>query len=376
MMFKKDRLLTALITVLLLVAINTVAAQSGRWDGADNIPVEPLACPDDSGPDRLPANASYDGGQPARAPDLAGRNIVLVNIPADDRTDYQVLVQEGMFEAATELGNVQFVSNLPTVVDSGDQLNLLRGVASSEVSGVLVNVLDQAAMSSAQRQLLQSGKHVITYEADSSPGAREWFVQPAQPNDVAKTLVDRIVEEAGSSATFVIMTSSYDDPVASRWIAEIWAYAQKCHPGIEWLETVEAQDDEVIAFNLMATLLNQYEDDLNGILSLIPIGTPNAAEAVKRAGLCGNVAVVGLGTPNKMRPYINEGCAGSVTVWDPMDLGYAIVYTIRRAIDQDLRPGSTLLDAGRLGQLQVIGSQILLGSPLVVDGRSINSFNF
>ena len=36
------------------------------------------------------------------------------------------------------------------------------------------------------------------------------------------------------------------------------AYQQKCHPKMKWLETVEAQEDNILSFNQATTLINKY----------------------------------------------------------------------------------------------------------------------
>ena len=51
-----------------LMASSAMAA--GRWDGADELPVSPLACGGGAAADV--AAKPYDGGQPKGAPDLNG----------------------------------------------------------------------------------------------------------------------------------------------------------------------------------------------------------------------------------------------------------------------------------------------------------------
>lgn len=45
--------------------------------------------------------------------------------------------------------------------------------------------------------------------------------------------------------------------------------------------------------------------------------------------------------------------------------------------DGELNPGDTSVEAGRLGELQVInGSEVLLGAPFVFTKDNINDFDF
>jgi ABC-type sugar transport system substrate-binding protein len=155
------------------------------------------------------------------------------------------------------------------------------------------------------------------------------------------------------------------------------AYAAKCHPKLKWLETVEAQEDNILSFNQATTLINKYGSDLKGILGMTSVATPASAEAVTQAGQCGKIAVVGLATPNAMKPYVDKGCVKSVVLWNPVDLGYAAMYAMRAVADGTLKPGSTSLKAGKLGELQVInGSEILVGAPFVFTKDNIAKFDF
>jgi ABC-type sugar transport system substrate-binding protein len=155
------------------------------------------------------------------------------------------------------------------------------------------------------------------------------------------------------------------------------AYQAACHPNMKWLETVEAQEDNVLSFNQANTLINKYGDEWKGSFGMTSVATPASADAVTQADLCGKVAVVGLATPNAMKPYVESDCVKSVVLWNPIDLGYAGLYALRAAVDGKLTPESTELDAGRLGKLQIVnGSEILLGAPFVYSKANIGEFDF
>ena len=64
----------------LALTIGASAARAGdKWDGADDLPTNPLAC-DSSGGGTVAAKP-YDGGQPTGAPNKAGKEITLVDVP-------------------------------------------------------------------------------------------------------------------------------------------------------------------------------------------------------------------------------------------------------------------------------------------------------
>jgi ABC-type sugar transport system substrate-binding protein len=227
------------------------------------------------------------------------------------------------------------------------------------------------------KKALGQGIHVVGYDANSVPEAREWFVNQAEFNGIGKAMIDAIVEEIGEDGNFGIVTSTFTTPNQARWIAEMWAYAGQCYPNLEWLETVEAQEDNILSFNQATTLINKYGEDLDGLFGMTSVATPASAEAVSQAGLCGETAVVGLATPNAMKPYVASGCVKSVVLWNPVDLGYAAVQVMRQVVDGKLQPGAASVAAGRLGDLQIVnGSEVLLGAPFIYNASNIDDFDF
>ena len=165
----------------------------------------------------------------------------------------------------------------------------------------------------------------------------QWFVNQAEFNGIAKSLIDNMAEEIGEDGAFAIVTSTFTTPNQARWIAEMAAYAAKCHPTMKWLETVEAQEDNVLSFNQATTLINKHGDELKGLFGMTSVATPASAEAVTQAGKCGKIAVVGLATPNAMKPYVATDCVKSVVLWNPVDLGYAAMMVLHAVAEGKLQ---------------------------------------
>jgi rhamnose transport system substrate-binding protein len=351
-------------------------AQDARWDGADDLPVNPLPCGDEA-PAEAPEAGEYDGGQPANAPDRAGQPITLVDIPKLIGIGYFNATALGTQQAAEELGNVTVINDGPTVANIDEQITFIDNYITQGVDGVLFAANDPVAIAPVLKRALESGIRVVGYDANAEPDAREWFVNQAEFNGIAKAMIDSFVAEQGEDAAFGIVTSTFTTPNQARWIAEMDAYAAQCYPNLTWLETVEAQEDAPLSFSQANSLLNKYGDDIQGLFGMTSVATPAAADAVTQAGLCGQVSVVGLATPNPMKPFVNDGCVQSVVLWNPIDLGYAAVHVARAAVDGDLQPGATEVEAGRLGTLQIVnGSEVLLGPPFIYTAENINEFDF
>jgi ABC-type sugar transport system substrate-binding protein len=376
-MFRKTLFLLTILSLLIgMLAIAPASAQEeDRWDGADDLDVNPLPCGDEEAPPLEPKD--YDGGQAVDAPDLAGQDIVLVDVPKLVGIGYFAATTLGQQQAAEELGNVTVTTDAPTEANIDEQITFIDNYITQGVNGVLFAANDPVAISPVLQKALENGIHVVGYDANSNPDAREWFVNQAEFNGIAKAMMDSLAAEKGEAASFAIVTSTFTTPNQARWIAEMWAYTNQCYPEMTWLETLEAQEDSVLSFQQATTLIDKYGEDLQGLFGMTSVATPAAADAVTQAGLCGEVAVVGLATPNAMKPFVDDGCVQSVVLWNPVDLGYAAVYVMRAVVDGTLVPGATEVEAGRLGMLQIVnGSEVLLGPPFIYTAENINDFDF
>jgi len=352
------------------------ANAAGKWDGADDLPTSPLAC--EAGGAATPEAAKpFDGGKAAGAADKSGKEITIVDVPKLIGIGYFNATSKGMQDAAKELGNVKVTTDGPTEAKIDEQIKFIDNYITRGVDGVMFAANDPVAIAPVLKKALSKGIHVVGYDANSQPDAREWFVNQAEFNGIGKSMVDSMVKEIGEDGSFAIVTSTFTTPNQARWIAEMQAYAEKCHPKMTWLETVEAQEDNNLSFNQANTLINKYGDKLKGLFGMTSVATPASAEAVTKAGQCGKIAVVGLATPNAMKPYVTADCVKSVVLRNPVDLGYAATYVMRAVADGKLKPGSTSVDAGKLGKLNVVnGSEILLGAPFIYNKDNVAKFDF
>ena len=387
-----------LILALLLALVSMPLNAQDRWDGSDDLDVNPLACgmgdemmdedmedheddDDDSeehaDDDDMMEMMEYDGGMVTMGDDMAGMDIVVVDVPKLIGIGYFGATTLGQQQAAEELGNVSVSTDGPTDANIDDQIQVIDSYITQGVDGILFAANDPVAIAPVLRKALDAGIYVVGYDANSEPDARQWFVNQAEFNGIGKALIDSLVDQKGEDASFGIVTSTFTTPNQARWVSEMWAYATECFPDLEWLETLEAQEDAGLSFQQAQTLVNKYGEDLDGIIGLTSVATPASADAVNQAGVCEDVAVVGLALPNAMKPYVSTGCVRDVILWNPVDLGYAALYVLRAVVDGEFQPGDSSVMAGKLGELMVVnGSEVLLGPPFTYNMDNINDFDF
>ena len=205
-----------------------VAAQD-RWAGGDDLRHQPAAVHGRRGRAR-PGSQGLRRRPARQRADLAGQPITIVDIPKLIGIGYFNATAQGMQEAATELGNVEVINDGPTAGNIDEQIQFIDNYITQGVNGVLFAANDPVAIAPVLQKALDAGIHVVGYDANSVPEAREWFVNQAEFNGIAKAMIDSLVAEQGDDASFGIVTSTFTTPNQARWIAEMEAYADEVLP--------------------------------------------------------------------------------------------------------------------------------------------------
>jgi ABC-type sugar transport system substrate-binding protein len=215
----------------------------------------------------------------------------------------------------------------------------------------------------------------VTYDSDANTDARDFFVNQATPEGIGHTLMDEAARLTGQEGEFAIITASLTAANMNEWRKHIEARLKEKFPKMKLVDTKPCDDLKDKAQAEATNLLGAYPN-LKLIMAICSPAVPGAAEAVKQAGKVGAVKVIGLGLPSENRSYIKQDVTQSVVLWKTTDLGYL---TIRAAADVakgSLVAGAGKYNAGRLGELQVQGDNIVLGKPFIFNKENIDQFDF
>ena len=218
------------------------------------------------------------------------------------------------------------------------------------------------------------GIKVVTYDADAEPDARDFFVNQATPQGIGQALMDNAARVLGGQGQFAIITASLTAANMIEWQKCIEARRAEKYPQIKMVALRPCDDLQKKAFDETTTILNA-DPDVKLIMAICSPAVPGAAEAVKQAGRT-DVKVIGLGLPNDNKRYIHEGITDCIVLWNTMDLGYLTVYTADALKKGTLKPGDTTIHAGRLGDIEIAGDNILLGKPFTFSKENIDKFDF
>jgi rhamnose transport system substrate-binding protein len=321
--------------------------------------------------------ASAPGGEGASSPGAAGGQLRIAMMPKLIGIDYFNACRQGGEEAAKELGDIDLQYDGPTEAKVDKQVEMIDTWVTQRVNAIAVACNDPVAIAPALKKARDAGIAVVTYDADADAktSGRQFFVSQCSPASIAQALTDEMAAQAGPTAKGAIVTSSLTAPNQNEWINLMLEYRRKKYPQMQCLTTKPSEEDQQLAFQRTQDILKAYPD-VQGIWALSSTAFPGAAEAVRKAGKSGKVAVIGLATPQQMAQFVKNGTVKTVILWNPVDLGYLAIYVARAVARGDLKPGATSFQAGRLGARTVQGDQVLLGEPMRFTKANIDRYKF
>jgi rhamnose transport system substrate-binding protein len=303
----------------------------------------------------------------------AGHTPVIAVMPKAKGDPYFVSCRIGAEEAARELG-VDLIWDGPTGLDAAKQNEIVESWITRRVDAIAVAVENQAGISTVLRKARGRGIHVLTWDADAEPDAREYFLNQATPEGIGDALTDEAARLLGGKGEFAIITGALSAANQNQWIAFIKKRVAEKYPGLKLVTIRPSDDDRDKAFLETQTILKVYPT-VKLIMAISAPAVPGAGEAIRQSGRK-NVDVIGLSLPGICKPYIHDGVVQTIFLWNTKNLGYLTVYAGTMLVQNKIPAGATSIQAGRLGTLEVSGSQIILGAPLLIDKRNIDKLDF
>ncbi|MCW3060350.1 MAG: Secreted solute-binding lipoprotein, partial [Capsulimonas sp.] len=320
-------------------------------------------------------NGSTTGGGPTTV--AAGQKVNVYLLPKQKGIAYFTSCSVGAEAAAKELGDVNLVYDGPTDGAPEAAASLIESWTLKGANVICVSPNDPNVLSPAMEKARKQGVHTLTWDADSKPESREFFVDQATSEQIGDALVDTMAKDIGGAeptGKVAIVTATLTAANQNEWIKYMKERLKK-YPKLELIGVKPCNDNQTLAFQVTQDLMKTYPD-LKGVFGISSVAFPGAAEAIKQAGKSGQVLVTGLSTPNNMKPYVKGGTVKSVVLWNTEDLGYLTIYAAEAVATGKLKPGATTFHAGKLGDKKIDGDKILLGDILVFNKDNIDKFDF
>src|ERR1700722_18369545 len=116
------------------------------------------------------------------------KKLTIALMPKSKGNAYFISCKQGADEAAKELG-VELLFDGPTDPDPAKQNEIVENWITLGVDGIAVACENKEGISTALRKARQKGIKVLTYDSDSAPDTRDFFVNQATPEGIGYTLM-------------------------------------------------------------------------------------------------------------------------------------------------------------------------------------------
>lgn len=304
-----------------------------------------------------------------------GKKVTIALLPKSKGNQYFVNVEKGARAASQELG-VDLLFDGPTNTDPAKQNEIVENWITLGVDAIAAAAENKEGLSTALKKAQAAGVKVVTYDSDTNPDSRAFFVNQATAEGIGNTLMDEAAKLIGDEGgEFAIITATLTAANMNEWRKHIEARLAAKYPKLKLVDTKPCDDQKDKAQQEATNLLSAYPN-LKCIMAICSPAVPGAAEAVKQAGKTGTVKVLGLGLPSENRAYVKDGVTQAVILWKVQDLGYLTIKAAADIVNGKLTAGAKEFDGGKLGKIEVLGDNLVLGQPFVFTKENIDQFEF
>lgn len=299
------------------------------------------------------------------------KNYTIAVVPKITGIPFFNVAGDGAYEAGEHLG-VDVIFTGPTVADAKHQIDVIEQLIADEVDAIAIAANDPEALTDVMLKAQQQGIKVLTWDSDTNPMARSFFVNQVNGETLGRHLMDLLASYTKEKGRFAIMTGSLTAKNLNEWIKWIKVQQDNYYPNMELVEIVANDENPQQAYAIAVDLLERYPD-LRGVIGVGTIGPPAISQAIldlKREG----VYVVGSSTPSVMRPYIESGTAPVITLWSPQKLGYLTVVLAKQLIDGNIPYDGQHIP--NVGYIRVEGDVVIMGEPLDFTKENVAEYDF
>ena len=225
------------------------------------------------------------------------------------------------------------------------------------------------------RKARERGIKVLTWDADAEPDARDFFVNQATPEGIANALTDEAARLLNGNGEFAIITGALSAANQNEWIAFIKKRLAEKHPGLTLATIRPSDDDRDKAFAETQTIMRVFPS----VKLVMAISAPAVP------GCRGGRAPGGAQGRQRHRPVAAEhqqAVRARRRRADRRPVEHARPRLPDRPCELDARREQASSQARRRfrpagsGTINLRGSEIVLGAPLLMNKANIDKYDF
>jgi rhamnose transport system substrate-binding protein len=305
-------------------------------------------------------------------------NFELAMVIKETTNPYYNATLSGARIAAQEIGGT--ANNYGPTQSSGQaQVELINNLADRHMPAIAIAASDPDAVVPAMKRAQKLGAKVVTFDADSAPEGRPFFVNQSTSDAIGRYGAKLLVEAMGPKGQVAIVSAQPTAANQNAWIAAFRDELKK-YQDIDIVDEVYGYDNEQKAFDATVALTTKYPD-LRGIFAPTCPGLPAVARALESVHKAGTIKVSGNCVPSITGKYMLDGTIQGFYLWDPIKLGYVTYYAAKNLVEGKIQGKAgdsfTIKEGKWPGKYEIDSTgQIITGEPLQFTPDNIKDYNF
>ena len=271
--------------------------------------------------------------------------------------------------AAAGGGPVEVIFTGPTNTAAENQIDVVNALIAQHVDAIAISANDPDALVPSCKRAMQRGIKVMSYDSSVAKEGRLLYLADATDQQAGDACLDLAADACNGHGKVAILSATATSTNQNSWIAAMKTDLPK-HPGLDLVTIVYGDDLSDKSYREATALLQKYPD-LAVIIAPSTVAITAAAKAVDDAGKTGKVYVTGLGLPSECAGAVERGTIKSFAIWNPVDIGYAVIEIANTLVAGKGGPGSSIT-AGKLGPIAFdADGNGTLGKPTTYDKSDI-----
>ena len=318
---------------------------------------------------------SASGGSSA-SQGASGGKVKVAFVPKLQGSPYFEAMDTGAKQAASALGDVEWLYQGPTSADAAAQAQIVRSFIQQKVDALVIAPNDPDSMAPLMKQAADAGIKVLTADTDAPNSVRQAFVNQATAEGIGNTTAETLMKAMGGKGKWAIVSCGETAENLNSWIAAEKAYVSAKYPEAQLVDVVYSGEDQAKGTQMSTDLMSAHPD-LKGLLGQCTTSAVGVAQAVKDAGKIGQVFTVGIGTPKSMKPYLADGSSSGSILWNVQNLGYLTAWA-----GEQLAKGKAFQATNKVNdQLPEVkwdeaSKTLVLGDPLLITTQNVDQFDY
>lgn len=282
---------------------------------------------------------------------------------------------KGAKEAGKEIGDIDLIYTGPTSATAEGQIEIINALIAQKVDAIAISANDPDALVPVLKKAMQRGIKVVSWDSAVAPKGRMLHLNPSDTQLIGETIIKLAADYLPNGGDVAILSAASTAANQNAWIAAAKEMMGEKFPNIRLVSVVYGDDDSVKSTNEAKGLIATYPG-LNTIIAPTTVGVVATAQVITDMGLIGKINVTGLALPSEFKQFINNGASKGVALWNPIDLGYSVVYLAHQLINgKEVKKGATF-SIGKVGDITLDDTNsAAMAAPFRFDKSNIEEFS-